>query len=372
MFCRVAVSREQASQIFRNFSGLRRSTGGRFFWGNLFFSLFFKGDRMHMRDRLVVPRRGFTLVELLVVIAIIGVLVGLLLPAVQSAREAARRSSCFNKMKQLGLAIHNYESQRQRFPVGAENAVYPTPANGTATVRGTSWILRILPNLEEQAIYDRYDFSVGYNHANNTFVGQSTIQTLFCPSGPIPDKYVDPNPAPVNGHKTTHYYGVMGPAGLTNPTSIVIGGTQYDYTVGDAANNQAWSAHGILSHFRNTSGSASTNRYVGFGDVIDGTSKTLMLAERSVQLPRGQNHYRSWIRGNTGGSGTTKNVTYPINSTNYNGSNNFNHISFGSQHPSGCVVGMGDASVRYLQEDIDMGIYMGIASMDTGEPVSAP
>src|SRR5690606_16295594 len=125
----------------------------------------------------------------------------------------------------------------------------------------------------------------------------------------------------------THYYGVMGPAGTTNPTSITLNGTQYDYTVGDPTANGAWSAHGMLSHYRETTGSVSSFRVVRLADVIDGTSNTLMLAERSRQLPAGQsNDYRTWIRGNSGGSGACKNVSHPINSVFYNGSNNFNHI----------------------------------------------
>jgi prepilin-type N-terminal cleavage/methylation domain-containing protein len=311
-------------------------------------------------------RRGFTLVELLVVIAIIAVLIGLLLPAVQSAREAARRASCLNKIKQLGLAIHNYENSRSRFPVGAENAVYPIPQSGTTTIAGTSWIVHILPLLEEQALYDRYNFAAQYNDASNAVVGNTVVPALYCPSGPDPLRYRDPNPNGVNNNPSTHYYGVMGPAGLTNPTTNTLGGQNFNYTVGDATNNGAWSAHGILSHFRVTAGSVSTNRYVRFSDVTDGTSSTLLLAERSVVLPSG-NDYRSWIRGNWGGSGTTKNVTYPINSTNYNGSSNFNHISFGSQHPGGCLFVMADASARFISETIDMPIYMGLASMNSGE-----
>ena len=165
----------------------------------------------------------------------------------------------------------------------------------------------------------------------------------------------------------------MGPAGLTNPTTITIGTTNYPYTVGDPTVNGAWSAHGMLSHYRETSGSVSSFRVVRMADVIDGTSTTLMLAERSVHLPLGQaNDYRTWIRGNNGGSGSCKNVTYPINSTFYNGSSNFNHISFGSAHPGGCLFAMGDASVRFIKEDINMLAYMASASMSGNEFVEIP
>jgi prepilin-type N-terminal cleavage/methylation domain-containing protein len=316
----------------------------------------------------VCKRRGFTLVELLVVIAIIGVLVALLLPAVQAAREAARRSSCQNKMRQLAIALHNFHDARGKFPPGAENAVYPKPRmSGATTFAGTSWIVYILPYIEQQPLYKRYRFDLSYSSTQNAAVGATIIPGLYCPSGPSPQQYTDPNSV-VKGNPTTHYYGVMGPAGLTNPTTNKIGAITYSYTVGDATSNGAWSAHGILSHYRETTGSASTNRIVRVADVIDGTSATLMLAERSMHLPNGQtNDYRTWIRGNNGGSGACKCVTYPINSTFYNGSNNFNHISFGSDHPGGCHFALGDASVRFLAETVDLSLYKAMASMNGGE-----
>jgi len=327
---------------------------------------------MHTDRKPRRKRHGFTLVELLVVIAIIAVLIGLLLPAVQAAREAARRASCLSKIKQLGLAVQGYHDSRNRFPVGAESDVWPVPQAGTTTIAGTSWIVHILPLIEEQTLFDRYDFSVAHNHANNAPVGNTVLPSIYCPSGPDPLRYRDPNGGGVSNNPSTHYYGVMGPAGLTNPTTNTLGGQTFNYTVGDANVNGAWSAHGILSHFRVTAGSVSTNRFVQMRDVTDGTSLTLLVAERAVVLPGTLNDYRSWIRGNFGGSGATKNVTYPINSTNYNGSTNFNHISFGSQHPGGCLFVMADASARFVSETIAMPIYMAMASINSGEQARLP
>jgi prepilin-type N-terminal cleavage/methylation domain-containing protein len=319
-------------------------------------------------------RRAFTLVELLVVIAIIGILVALLLPAIQAAREAARRSSCQNKIRQLAVALHNFHDVRNQLPPGAENLVFPkpTPAGATANVSGTSWIVYILPFMEQEPLYRQYRFDLNYNSVENAAVGETIIATLYCPSGPDPRKHFDPN-TNLTKNPTTHYYGVMGPAGLTNPTTINISGQSFPYTVGDATANGAWSAHGMLSHYRETTGSVSSFRVVKLADVTDGTSQTLMLGERSVHLPLGQaNDYRTWIRGNNGGSGSCKNVTYPIGSTYYNGSNNFNHISFGSAHPNGCHFAMGDASVKFIQKSIDTLIYMASASMNGQEPVQLP
>jgi prepilin-type N-terminal cleavage/methylation domain-containing protein len=317
-------------------------------------------------------RPAFTLVELLVVIAIIGVLVALLLPAVQAAREAARRTSCANKIRQLALAVHNFHDTMNYLPHGTSAQVYP-PTGGTTAVRGTSWIVYILPYIEQKALYDKYRFDKHYDDPLNAAVGAEIVPTLYCPSGPDPRRHLDPNSG-VTTNVSTHYYGVMGPAGSANPTTITLGGMNYSYTVGSPGANGAWSAEGMMTQYQDTpAGSVSTGRHIRLANVVDGTSNTLMLAELSRMIPAGKtNFYRSWIRGQNGGSGTTKNVTNPINSTFYNGSSNFNDISFGSQHPNGCQFAMGDASLKFLTQNIDMNIYMAAASMGSGESIQLP
>ena len=118
-------------------------------------------------------RAGFTLVELLVVIAIIGILVGLLLPAVQAAREAARRMQCGNNLKQLGLALHNYESATKRLP------------SGRADITGLSAFGALMPYMEQSNVYQLIDFNVSGTHVNNTAARAAIIQTLLCPSDPV-------------------------------------------------------------------------------------------------------------------------------------------------------------------------------------------
>jgi prepilin-type N-terminal cleavage/methylation domain-containing protein len=322
-----------------------------------------------MRCHAALSRpRAFTLIELLVVIAIIAILIGLLLPAIQKVRDAAARAACSNNLKQLATALHNYHDQNQKLPPGAENAVFPKPNPGNASaIAGTSWIVYVLPHIEQDNLFRQYNFALPYNNAANGAVGANIVKTLYCPGGPDPKKYLDPNSG-VNGNPSTHYYGVMGPGFLADNQTMVVGGVTYTYRTGDGANNQAWSGHGMLSHYRETSGSISTFRVVKLTDVRDGGSNTLMVGELSVTLPTTQsNQYRSWIRGNSGGSGATKNVTYPINSTFYNGSNNFNHISFGSNHTNGCHFAMGDASVRFINQSIDLSILKAAASIDSGE-----
>jgi prepilin-type N-terminal cleavage/methylation domain-containing protein/prepilin-type processing-associated H-X9-DG protein len=312
-------------------------------------------------------KRGFTLIELLVVIAIIAILIGLLLPAVQKVREAAARMSCQNKMKQLGLALHNYHDVNGKFPPGAQEQVF---AQGTTTlIAGTSWITFILPQIEQDNLFRQYNFSLAFNSPANGLFAANVVPTLYCPSGPDPKSRLDPN-GNLTTAVSTHYYGVMGPGGLTNPTANVVGGLTYNYTVGNPNTNGAWSAHGILSQYRDATGSVSTGRLIKITDITDGTTNTLMLGERSVNFQPNStniNDYRAWTRGNTGGSGATKNVTYPINSTWYNGSNNFNDISFGSNHSGGCNFALGDGSVRFVTQTINQQLYMAAASINSGE-----
>ena len=326
----------------------------------------------------VRTRLGFTLVELLVVIAIIGILVALLLPAIQAAREAGRRASCQNKIKQLTTGLHNFHDTLGTFPAGAEGNVlpYPNPPGNTTTIVGTSWIVHVLPFIEQKALYDQYRFDLSYNNtANSQVVGRTVLETLKCPSGFDPKRYRDPNTPSMQDNVSTQYFGVMGPSGPTDNFTIVTGTTTYTYRVGSAAGNGAWSGHGILSHYTDDPASTSISKFrkVRIADVLDGTTNTLMLGEISLNLPSTVgNQYRSWVRGNNGGSGTTKNVRYPINSTYYNGSNNFNEISFGSHHPTGCQFGMADASVKFINQSIDLQVYIMSASINTNEPIILP
>src|SRR5262252_5734690 len=165
-------------------------------------------------------RPAFTLIELLVVIAIIAVLVGLLLPAVQKVREAAARMSCQNNLKQLALGLHNYHDAFQKLPPGGQGAVLPNPnpPGNTTTIQGTSWIVFVLPQIEQGNLYQNYSFALAYNSANNLAVGSMPVKLITCPSG---SKALSGNGGEVsNGvpNSVSHYYGIMGPgSGTVNP-----------------------------------------------------------------------------------------------------------------------------------------------------------
>lgn len=290
--------------------------------------------------------RGFTLIELLVVIAIIAVLIALLLPAVQQAREAARRTQCKNNMKQFGLALHNYHDTALTFPPGG---FY----QGTNIGTGMGWQVSILPYMDQAPMYNQFNFNAtAYTDATNLAIALRNPPGFFCPSG---QNNVSANGGEVSGGRpclSVHYYGVMGPKG-TNPR------TGAAYTVNaNPAGHGGFSAHGLMPRHANRR----------MSDIIDGTSNTLAIGEISWISA---NCYRVWTRGcDSSACGSTKNVLNGINTTPYNGSNNFNDVSFGSQHVGGAHFLNADGSVTFLSQNIDMGVYLSLASINGGESVS--
>jgi len=340
------------------------------------------------------PRRGFTLIELLVVIAIIAILIALLLPAVQQAREAARRSTCKNHLKQLGLALHNFHETYGHFPPGAQARVCPKSiANCTTStdINGTSWLVHILPQTEQAPLYNQYDFDSHYTAAANLRVGNQKVPIFYCPSGVDPDseRGRSSNTAErIDGffNYSTHYYGIMGPNVLRNGTTnqtFNFNGTNYTYVVGNSNSNGAFATDGVLQQYQDRTGSITTKFLPRFRDILDGTSNVLLVGERSMTPPTRPFNpdWRSWVRGQSGGSGTTKNIHYPINAPNFyrwvagvgpNTINNFNDLPMGSNHPGGCHFLLGDGSVRFLSENINFGTYVVLSTRSAGEVAQVP
>ncbi|GAA4432328.1 DUF1559 domain-containing protein [Bremerella cremea] len=159
-----------------------------------------------MRSSLPRAGRGFTLVELLVVIAIIGVLIALLLPAVQQAREAARRMQCSNQLKQLALSMHNYHDTYKLFPPGSVNLSATAAANQNLT----NWAIAILPYLEQPALFEQYDATVFNSHANNLDVLKTTLPAMMCPSDVATDVLVTPSQLVATDIAPGSYKGNMG------------------------------------------------------------------------------------------------------------------------------------------------------------------
>jgi prepilin-type N-terminal cleavage/methylation domain-containing protein/prepilin-type processing-associated H-X9-DG protein len=315
------------------------------------------------RFRIAGPlRRGFTLVELLVVIAIIGVLVALLLPAVQAAREAARRMQCTNHLRQLSISLHNFHDTNLSFPKQT------SPGGNT----GVSWLCLVLPYLEQKSLAEQVQptlasYASGQNA--NRVLGRYKVPGLYCPS--YIEQRSGSNIDDITGFGnayTTHYVGNMGPISTTTTTT---GG-------GYAANPSTQgllACDGILPfHPTVISANPPNPEGVRLSMVTDGTSNTLMVFEvawKGLELSPGS--YRSWIRGISwnGDSTGAKNVQNAMNTVRYNGGSNYNSVSLGSNHPGGCNAGMADGSLRFLSKNIDLNlVLLPMASRGGGETVT--
>lgn len=243
-------------------------------------------------------RSAFTLVELLVVIAIIGVLIALLLPAVQAAREAARRTQCVNNLKQLSLACHNYHDVNQKFPPG-----YGKGPNS----RAWGWGTFILPHMELGNLFDtlnpdlingQYPTNVPTSPADNIY--NSPVDAFICPSDP-------------GSHLNPHY----GNFSKSNyPPS-----------------EMPFLRDGVAQSFR---------------DITDGTSNTMIIGERGLEF----NRAALWIGRHTSNAAAIGFANWPIN-TKIGSDPNCNRHAFGSSHPTGANFAMADGSVRFLSETIE-------------------
>ena len=292
------------------------------------------------------PKTGFTLVELLVVIAIIGTLVGLLLPAVQAAREAARMSTCSNNLKTIGLAMHSYVTAQQKLPPGSNIL----GAGFAVNDYGHNCLVFILPYMEEESLYDSFDLQKKYDDvANKNDTLSAAVATFLCPSSQQ-RKVVDVNLDTTAQVNTTHYVGVMGPYDAGNV-----------YTV-----DKTSTAYGAIAK----QGTLLRGEQIGFKQVTDGLSKTLLVGELSWN---NANCYRGWSRGcNKGGADNSacagvKNIRFGLNSAAYDVPSRFNNVSFGSEHPGGTQFVFCDGAVRLFADTTPLDVLQKLASRNGGE-----
>jgi prepilin-type N-terminal cleavage/methylation domain-containing protein/prepilin-type processing-associated H-X9-DG protein len=305
----------------------------------------------------LLHRRAFTLVELLVVIAIIGVLVALLLPAVQSAREASRRMKCTNNLKQWSLAMHNFHDTYGKLPYAKKN----NPR--------TVWIVHLWPYVEQQALHSRYNFNIGYfevpNCIANTFDGlvAQRVSIYICPS----DRNVSPF------HQGDQFWRAKGsyvvnwgpymepfPTGQTLPQVLAPFGSK---------------------NFTTAGGSTNDPLQTRFAEITDGTSSTLMFSEviihpiSSLRDRRGDFHndgngFSIFQTVNTPNSGIDS-IKDAIACQNYlpfmpcsptpNG-----HIAARSRHPSGVMASYCDGSVRFVPNNVALNVWQTISTMNDG------
>ncbi|WP_435015460.1 DUF1559 domain-containing protein [Tundrisphaera sp. TA3] len=326
--------------------------------------------------------RGFTLIELLVVIAIIAVLIALLLPAVQAAREAARRMQCTNNLKQIGLAMHNYQSGNNCLPQGVKGCCWGT------------WLVAVLPFVEQQAMYNAWNASGNnsmsgpinddfrYAGIANTTVTTSRISAYSCPSDPNAQalsnissggKKITSHNYVVNFGNTTHQ---QGPVTVNSITYTFMGAPFGD--VGSPLSDQD-----------SGSGKGAVTSAIDFNSIIDGLSNTMMASEVLVGQSSTNNDLRGfswWAFGSTFTGQLTPNSTKPdwMQSSGYcnvaaiptnppciEGTGSLVFTAARSKHPGGVNVTFCDGSVRFIKNTVNPLTYLGLSSSKGGEVISS-
>jgi len=315
------------------------------------------------------PRqRGFTLIELLVVIAIIAILIALLLPAVQQAREAARRSTCKNNMKQIGIALHNYHEQAGQFPI---NWMSDTNWSGwNENTNGASWMLRILPNLDQGPLHDQYN--PDGNERDNRIISTTVIPTFVCPSDSTTEGTFGIERSRANASNTSRQGVSMGNRRAVTNYKACAGNNwrwgrwRHNQPTGRYANNGNGLDRGNGVICRGRPRPISTK----IADVTDGASNTFFAGEA---VPAWCTHtWWYWFNGSTATTAIPLNAP-PDRSPSGNPTLEASwgdwpdNYSFMSRHQGGGHFLMGDGSVRFVSDNINLALYRALGSIQSGE-----
>jgi prepilin-type N-terminal cleavage/methylation domain-containing protein len=351
-----------------------------------------------MAHDMTVRRRAFTLVELLVVIAIIGILVALLLPAIQAAREAARRAACTNNLKQLGLAIQLYHDNHKELPSGAywwATAYTPPNCSRCGTIH-----MRLLPYIEQQPLFDSFNWKTPdpvtgtdmQRFPNGTLIGSTVVQTFICPSE---ERLQATDVRTAEGgsltkdelasYAITNYQASRGPTRhIDGPAACALTNAWNQQFGQYAVNPPAGLTPGRLSwKYPDTGGSAS--EWIQFGgpftrfayavknkQITDGLSHTIFMGE--VRIGCSQHAAEGWAWSHSGNGLISTLVPINFDSCSENQALGCGYwgtwsssLGIKSNHPSGAHVVMGDASVQFLPNDIDMWVFNVLGAKASGE-----
>ena len=322
-----------------------------------------------MQSNQASNRNGFTLIELLVVIAIIAILIGLLLPAVQKVREAAARLTCTNNLKQIGLAVMNYESTYRHYPMcRVSNA-------GARAIYGNSnrsLFVMLLPYIEQEALYKKYEAvyapfptTTGANrrdwdHTDMTSIYQTKVKTLICPSNPGPTVDSGTSNNAFTNAATSDYNVMNGVELASAPNAYTMG--LIPYTLDDS------SRRGMLDFTAPTTPA----------NITDGTSNTLLVVEDAGRPSRyAKGKIQSGLR-SSGAAWGDNDGTFTLHGFSTDGltqggpcainCNNSNEVY--SFHTGGANVVFGDGSVRFFKENISIGIVAAVITKSNGEVVN--
>lgn len=348
-----------------------------------------------MRKSFSKPLRGFTLIELLVVIAIIAILIALLLPAVQQAREAARRTECKNKLKQLGLALHNYHDTHNAFP-GNEVGCIRAASNGALNCwEGWSGLAMILPFIDQAPLYNQANFNHYWNDnsaaANNRRVADAFLPAFICPSDPNGGGKITGNSGPssyalsAGPAATWHLRNYQNPGMFTRESSVRIrdvkDGTSNtvmaaEVQLGDFGNN-----HTSTKSWRNSAAGALTSTGTNHNRRFDNSPANLAaivayhnncLANAPTAAKNGEDDQagRFWASGRVHWGPWFNTLMVPNTDVACDQDTSVTTMdikSASSWHTGGVQVVLADGSVRFVSENIDHGTWVAAGSKSGGE-----
>jgi prepilin-type N-terminal cleavage/methylation domain-containing protein len=294
--------------------------------------------------------RGFTLIELLVVIAIIAILIALLLPAVQQAREAARRTQCKNNLKQIGLALHNYHDTYRIFPPGwiaVDDTGAPSAHEGTS---GVGWAAMILPYMEQQTVYSLFNPTRPLTDPVNAAFLRTQIPAYKCPSDPQPE-----------------FFAILEEGSGAIITDLPI--ANYPASFGteelDGCENSPGDLPVMADGTCRSDGMFYHNSNVRIAFVTDGTSNTFMVGERRTR--KDLDWYTTWPGMIAEGEEAFQRVC--ASADHVPNAPNMHFDDFSSAHTGGAQFCLGDGSVRFVSENIDHLLYQSVATINKGEVV---